>query len=109
MRHISWNAETPEKAEASFRELEDFVATDGAIGPDTRSALQRWLVGVKKILHQLTLAHTAGGAGLYCLTTSRGESVNFVVKAELAKVGASFMNLLKAIRRVEKRWSDERQ
>ena len=61
VRHICWDAETPELAEASFDELEHWVATYEDAGPDTRAALQLWMAGVRAILPQLTLAHTTGG------------------------------------------------
>ena len=43
------------------------------------------------------------------MTTSRSESMNAVVKSELMNNGASFMNLLAATGRIEKRWSRGRQ
>ena len=65
--------------------------------------------GVRKIFDRIALAHTAGVGRLKCMTTSRSESINAVVKFELMNNGASFMNLLAAIRRIENRWSRERE
>lgn len=78
VRHIMWCATTPGEATAAMGELLDFVegADFSASGEHHRTAVKTWVGQVQMLLPVLTLAGTAGGMGMGCLTTSRNEGVN---------------------------------